>query len=57
MPTMANTHIEIKKGQDSMWFDMVRYAEIFHGLGRQNTVTVFIRYDKKARICPRNIYH
>jgi hypothetical protein len=51
----ANTHIEIKKGQDSMWFDMVRYAEIFHGLGRQNTVTVFIRYDKKQEYV-REIY-
>tara|TARA_B110000977_G_scaffold64487_1_gene87770 strand:- start:1543 stop:2067 length:525 start_codon:yes stop_codon:yes gene_type:complete len=42
-----DTNIEIKKGQDSMWFDMVRYAEIFTGKGQQQTVTVFFRYDKK----------
>lgn len=51
----ATTSIELKKGQDSMWFDMVRYAEIFTGKGQQQTVTVFLRYDKKQEYV-REIY-
>ncbi len=39
--------VELKKGQASMWYDMVRYAEIFLGIGDQNTVTVFLRWSKK----------
>lgn len=41
--------IELKKGKDKMWFNMVRYAEIFLGIGIQNTVTVFFRYTKEAK--------
>ena len=62
----SNTSIEIKKGQDAMWFDMVRYAEIYTGKGLQQTVTVFFRYDKKQeyvreiyiidRICLLNVF-
>lgn len=51
----TNTSIEIKKGQDAMWFDMVRYAEIYTGKGLQQTVTVFFRYDKKQEYV-REIY-
>lgn len=51
----TNTPIEIKKGQDTMWFDMVRYAEIYTGQGLQQTVTVFFRYDKKQAYV-REIY-
>lgn len=39
--------IELKKGQGIMWFDMVRYAEIYLGIGKQHTVTVYIDYNKK----------
>lgn len=39
--------IELKKGQGMMWFDMVRYAEIYLGKGKQHTVTVYIDYNKK----------
>ena len=49
------TFIEIKKGQGMMWFDMVRYAEIYMGKGRQETITIFIRYDKKQQYV-RDIY-
>mgnify|MGYP000932400062 FL=1 len=52
---MGDTFIEIKKGQGMMWFDMVRYAEIFMGKGRQQTMTIFIRYDK-LREYVRDIY-
>ena len=41
--------IELKKGQASMWFDMVRYAEIYLKIGRQHTITLFIQYDKKTK--------
>ena len=41
--------VEIKKGQSQMWFDMVRYAEIFSGVGTQNTVTVFFKWNKRAK--------
>lgn len=51
----GDTLIELKKGQSCMWFDMVRYAEIFKGIGPQNTVTLFIRYDKRY-IHVRDIY-
>lgn len=47
-------HIEYKKGQSSMWFDMVRYAEIYKGIGTQNTVTLFFRYDKHEK-CVKDI--
>jgi len=47
--TTDDLYIEIKKGQSSMWFDMVRYAEIMQGTGTQNTITVFIKYDKKTQ--------
>ena len=36
------TEIEYKKGQGQMWFDMIRYAEIYNGVGTQNTVTLFL---------------
>lgn len=39
--------IELKKGQGMMWFDMVRYAEIFLKKGKQHTVTVYIDYNMK----------
>ena len=38
--------VELKKGQSSMWFDMVRYAEIALGHGLKNTWTMFLLYDK-----------
>ena len=47
--TPSGKYIEIKKGQGSMWYDMVRYAEIFLGIGEQNTVTVFLRWSKKKK--------
>lgn len=45
----GTTEIEYKKGQGAMWFDMVRYAEIYKGIGTQNTVTLFFRYDKNEQ--------
>lgn len=42
--------IELKKGQGMMWFDMVRYAEIFLGKGIRHTVTLYIDYNKKKGI-------
>lgn len=47
--TNGVTDIEYKKGQGAMWFDMVRYAEIYKGIGTQNTITLFFRYDKKEK--------
>ena len=47
--TNGITDIEYKKGQGAMWFDMVRYAEIYKGIGTQNTVTLFFRYDKHEK--------
>ena len=45
--TNGFSYIELKKGQSGMWFDMVRYAEIFLKIGTQHTVTLFINYSKK----------
>jgi len=42
--------IELKKGQGMMWFDMVRYAEIFLKKGKQHTVTVYIDYNMKRAV-------
>lgn len=42
--------VELKKGQSSMWFDMVRYAEIALGQGINNTWTMFLLYDKTRKI-------
>tara|TARA_B110000879_G_C10988495_1_gene438307 strand:+ start:354 stop:860 length:507 start_codon:yes stop_codon:yes gene_type:complete len=42
-----DTHIELKKGQAGMWFDMTRYAEIYLKIGLQNTLTIFLHYDKR----------
>ena len=53
--TNGVTDIEYKKGQGAMWFDMVRYAEIYKGIGTQNTITLFFRYDKKEKYV-RDIY-
>ena len=53
--TSGEHHLEYKKGQSSMWFDMVRYAEIYKGIGTQNTITLFFRYDKNEKYV-RNIY-
>jgi len=52
---MGETFIEIKKGQGMMWYDMVRYAEIYMGKGRQETITIFIHYDKIQQYV-RDIY-
>lgn len=41
--------IEMKKGTGMMWFDMVRYSEIFLKQGTQNTLTLFIQYDKTKK--------
>lgn len=41
--------IEMKKGTGMMWFDMVRYSEIFLKKGTQNTLTLFIQYDKNKK--------
>ena len=38
--------IEFKKGQAGMWFDMVRYAEIYLKQGTQHTITLFFIYTK-----------
>ena len=43
----GTSYIEIKKGQSSMWFNMVRYAEIFLGIGKQSTVTVHFKWTQK----------
>ena len=45
----GESYIEIKKGQSSMWFNMVRYAEIQTKIGRQDTITLFVRYNKKKK--------
>lgn len=42
-----NVFIELKKGQGSMHFDMIRYSEIVLGFGKQDTVTVFFKWNKK----------
>ena len=42
-------HVELKKGQNTMWFDMVRYAEIFVGIGTPNTITIFLRWHKAKK--------
>ncbi len=41
--------IEIKKGQSGMWFNMIRYAEIYVNIGQQGTITIFARYSKKQQ--------
>ena len=41
--------IEMKKGQNGMFFDMVRYSEIYLGKGDQGTWTVFFRYHKARK--------
>ena len=46
----GETHIEIKKGQGQMFFNMVRYAEIYLKIGTQDTVTLFLRYSKKSNV-------
>jgi len=45
----GKTYIEIKKGQSMMWFNMIRYAEIFVKIGTQNTITLFVKYNKKKK--------
>ena len=45
----GKTFIEIKKGQTQMWFNMIRYAEIFVKIGTQNTITLFVKYNKKKK--------
>ena len=45
----GESYIELKKGQSSMWFNMVRYAEIQTKIGRQGTVTLFVKYNKKKK--------
>jgi len=47
--TTDGLKVELKKGQGSMWYDMVRYAEIFLGVGDQETITVFLRWNKKKK--------
>ena len=32
-----------------MWFNMVRYAEIQTKIGRQGTITLFVKYNKKKK--------
>ena len=46
----GNILVELKKGQSGMWFDMVRYAEIYLGHGIKNTWTVFLWYDKQREL-------
>lgn len=41
--------IEMKKGINMMWFDMVRYSEIYLKIGTQNTYTIFIQYAKNKK--------
>lgn len=48
-------YIEMKKGQSLMWFDLVRYAEIYLNIGRQGTITLFIQYDKRVK-CVKEVY-
>ena len=45
----GKSYIEIKKGQTQMWFNMIRYAEIFIKIGTQNTITLFVKYSKKKK--------
>jgi len=44
-----DTFIEMKKGQASMHFDMIRYSQIVLGFGKKDTVTVFFRWNKKKK--------
>lgn len=39
-----NILIEIKKGKSNMFFDLVRYGEIAHGMGPKGTITIHIQY-------------
>ena len=32
-----------------MWFNMVRYAEIQTKIGRQGTITLFVKYNKRKK--------
>lgn len=41
-----DTFIEMKKGQASMHFDMIRYSQIVLGFGKKDTVTVFFHWNK-----------
>jgi hypothetical protein len=50
-----NTYIELKKGKGMMWFDLVRYSEIYLGKGVDNTITLFVQYDKPKK-CVNEIY-
>ena len=43
----GTSYIELKKGQNSMYFDLVRYAEIVVGKGTGNTITVFLKWNKQ----------
>lgn len=45
----GESFIEIKKGQNSMHFDMVRYGELLLGKGPAGTLTVFFRWKKKEK--------
>lgn len=48
----GSSYIEIKKGQASMWFNMVRYAEVVLGIGTQDTITVHFRWSKEPlKVC------
>ena len=46
----GNILVELKKGLSGMWFDMVRYAEIYLEHGIKNTWTVFLAYDKRREM-------
>lgn len=44
-----NVYIEIKKGISGMWLDMIGYSEILLGIGKQDTITVFLNWNKKLK--------
>ena len=48
--TRSDTFVELKKGQGSMHFDMIRYSELVLGFGKESTVTVFLKWNKKRSI-------
>lgn len=48
--TCSDTFLELKKGQGSMHFDMIRYSELVLGFGKKETVTVFLKWNKKKSV-------
>ena len=45
----GESFIEIKKGLGHMFYNMIRYAEIYLKCGKQDTITLFMRYNKSKK--------